>query len=134
MGEPNTPSAEVDQFILEQIESVPHLEALLLIWRTRPKSWPVDEMAKSLYVPGELAADILRDLTQKKLIQQLENSPREYQYLSSESQDRLIAQVDAVYRRELIRISRMIHSKAPSGLREFARAFRFTRDKEKEKE
>lgn len=26
-------------FILEQIESVPHLEALLLAWNSRPQAW-----------------------------------------------------------------------------------------------
>src|SRR5579884_3301129 len=102
MSESNTPSGEVDQFILEQIESVPHLEALLLIWRTRPKNWPVEEMAKSLYVPADLAENILRDLAQRNLIAELNRSPREYQYLSAEGQDQLIARVDAAYRRELI--------------------------------
>ncbi|HUK46019.1 MAG TPA: hypothetical protein VLW06_00440 [Terriglobales bacterium] len=134
MPEPNTPSGEVDQFILEQIDSVPHLEALLLIWRTRPKSWSINEMAKSLYVPAELAENILRDLAQRNLIEEVTKSPREYHYLSSRDQDRLIALVDTTYRRELIRISRMIHARAPSALREFARAFRFTREKDKEKE
>lgn len=134
MPEPNTQSEEVNQFILEQIESVPHLEALLLIWRTRPKSWPVDEMAKALYVPPELAEDILRDLAQRDLIEQLNNSPREYHYSSSEAEDRLMALVDAAYRRDLIRISRMIHAKAPSALRDFARAFRFAREKDREGE
>lgn len=134
MPEPNTPSGEAEQFILEQIDSVPHLEALLLIWRTRPKSWVVEEMAKALYVPTELAANILRDLAQRNLIEESQKSAREYQYLSSEQQDLLIALVDATYRRDLIRISRMIHAKPPSALREFARAFRFTRDKEREKD
>ena len=40
----------VDQFIVNEIESVPHLEALLLLWNTRPRQWPMDEMAKALYV------------------------------------------------------------------------------------
>jgi hypothetical protein len=36
--------------------------------------------------------------------------------------------VEKTYRRELLRISRMIHSKAPSSVREFARAFKFKKD------
>jgi hypothetical protein len=30
---------EVDRFILEEIDSVPHLEALLLLWRNNAKKW-----------------------------------------------------------------------------------------------
>ena len=123
---------ELQQFILEQIDSVPHLEALLLLWRSRPKSWSVEDMAASLYVPSELAGNILRDLGIKGLIQVLENSPRTYQYLSTEDQDRLLTQVETAYRRELIQLTRMIHTKAPSAVREFARAFKFTKEREKE--
>jgi hypothetical protein len=134
MSDPNTPSEEVDQFIAEQIETVPHLEALLLLWRTRPKNWPVEEMARALYVPPELAGDVLRDLSLQGLIVESGDSPRQYEYVSSPGRDRLMERLDSTYRRELIRITRMIHSKAPSAIREFARAFRFTKDKERNKD
>jgi hypothetical protein len=39
---------EVDLFIEKQIETVPHLEVLLLIWRGRPKAWIPSEMASAL--------------------------------------------------------------------------------------
>jgi len=131
MTEENPGARQVDQFILEQIDTVPHLEALLLVWNRRPKAWSVPEMAKALYVPEELAAKVLRDLTQRGLVGESPESAGQYRYSSvSEDQDGLMRQVDATYRRELIRVSRMIHSKAPSSLREFARAFRFTKEKE----
>ncbi len=132
MSEPRGFEPEVQQFILEQIDSVPHLEALLLLWRSRPKIWSVADMAASLYVPAELAANILRDLGVKGLIEVLDNSPRTYHYLPTEDQDRLLAQVETAYRRELIQLTRMIHTKAPSAVREFARAFKFTKEREKE--
>jgi hypothetical protein len=131
MVEGNPRATQVDQFILEQIDTVPHLEALLLVWNHRPKPWSVNEMAKGLYVPADLAAKILRDLVQRGLLGETPESAGQYRYTSvSEEQDSLIGSVDATYRRELIRVSRMIHSKAPSSLREFARAFRFTKEKE----
>ena len=40
----------------------------------------------------------------------------------------------AAYRRELVRITRMIHAKGPAGARAFARAFKLTSDKDKERE
>lgn len=123
-------SDQIDQFILEQIDTVPHLEALLLLWNKRPKSWPAQEIAHALYVPEDVARGILRDLTQRGLLRESSELAEQFQYVSSREQDQLIEQLDATYRRELIRISRMIHAKAPSALRDFARAFRFTKEKE----
>ena len=60
MSEQSPFSGEVDRFIAEQIDTVPHLEALLLLWNSRPKAWTVPEMAHALYVPSELAENILR--------------------------------------------------------------------------
>ena len=125
-------SPELEQFILEQIDSVPHLEALLLLWRSRPKGWSTDDMAGSLYVPAELAGNILRDLGVKGLIEVRGDSPRTYHYLSTEDHDQLLAHVEAAYRRQLIQLTRLIHTKAPSAVREFARAFKFTKEREKE--
>ena len=122
----------VDQFILNEIDSVPHLEALLLLWNTRPKQWPVDEMAKALYVPSDLAQRILQELARRGLIA-TQAEPERYSYVpQSDETEALMKSVDEIYRRELVRISRMIHGKAPSAVREFARAFRFTKEKEKE--
>jgi hypothetical protein len=129
MTEQNPLSRQVDEFIVEKIDTVPHLEALLLAWNNRPKAWPVEEMGAALYLADEAAERILRDLVHRGLLE--ETSPNIYRYLSSSpQQDELIKQVDATYRHELIRITRMIHSKAPSALRDFARAFRFRKEKE----
>lgn len=136
-GHDNSPNAEeklraeqVDRFILEQIDTVPHLEALLLAWRKRPKNWSIDEMAAHLYVSAEQAGKILRDLSSRGFLFDVDSASARFQYASSEEQDRLIAEVEIIYSRDLIRISRMIHAKAPSALRDFARAFRFTKEKE----
>lgn len=125
----NGDSPPVDQFILEQIDTIPHLEALLLVWNRRPKLWSLQEMSQALYVPADLAGNILRDLAQRDLLEKKESG--EYQYKShSAEKDALIAQVDETYRRELIRVSRMVHAKAPSAVRDFAQAFRFTKEKD----
>jgi hypothetical protein len=59
MSEPPPPPKDdqahiaVEKFIFEQIDTVPHLEALLLIWNRRPKVWTAAEMASALYVSPE---------------------------------------------------------------------------------
>lgn len=123
---------EVDEFILRWIDSVPHLEALLLLWNGRPREWSADDMGNALYVRTDVARGILEDLTQRGLALGA-NHPGQYVYgPQSNEQNRLMQAVDRTYRHELVRISNMIHAKAPSALQDFARAFRFTKDKDKE--
>jgi hypothetical protein len=122
-------SSEVDRFIENQIDTVPHLETLLLAWRARPKAWSPAELASAIYVPVDLAPQILKDLEEKGLLTASQTSEPEYSYRSgSPAQDDLVNAVENAYKRELIRITRMIHSKAPSSIREFARSFRFTKE------
>lgn len=116
---------EVDRFILEEIESVPHLEALLLLWKRKPDQWSLQEMAGALYISPEAAQSILLDLKQRGFVK-LESG--NYGYHATRRRDELIEKVDRTYRRELVRISTMIHAKPSAAVRAFARAFRFTKD------
>jgi predicted transcriptional regulator len=127
MAEKNVATREVDQFILEEIDSVPHLEALLLLWNSRPREWSLDEMAKGLYISTDRTQVIIQDLKHRGLVA-TDSSRDRYCYNPDSSRDTLIDKVDRTYRRELVRISTMIHSKAPSAVREFARAFKLKKD------
>jgi predicted transcriptional regulator len=122
---------KIYQFILDQIESVPHLEALLLLWNSRPQPWTVDNLSSRLYVARDSVNALLQDLTRRKLIVLESGPPEGYRYASDSTteQDELIAALDALYRREVVRISTMIHSKPSASVREFAKAFRFTRER-----
>ena len=123
---------QVDQFILEMIDSVPHLEALLIIWRRRPKRWSPGEMAGELYVQPERAARILQDLVNRSLISATQEAAGAFFFYQPKSSDRddLLAAVDRIYRAEVVRVSTMIHAKASPAVRDFARAFRFKKERE----
>jgi DNA-binding IclR family transcriptional regulator len=125
MPEANQTNHQVDQFILEEIDSVPHLEALLLFWRYRQHRWSIEEMAHSLYISVEATQAILQDLKQRGMVTLEEGV---YSYDPGFRHGNLMEEVDRTYRRELVRISRMIHSKASPAVREFARAFKFKKD------
>jgi predicted ArsR family transcriptional regulator len=127
MTDHNPLAREVDQFIADKIDTVPHLEALLLAWNKRPKAWSAEEMGEALYLTDEAAEKVLNDLVQQQLLEEV--APKQFRFRSSPQHDDLMVRLDATYRRELIRVTRMIHAKAPSALRDFARAFRFTREK-----
>ena len=66
----------------------------------------------------------MEDLIREQLPIMGPSQPEQYQYASrSERQDRSVEDVHEAYRRELVRISKLIHSKPPASVREFARAF-----------
>lgn len=130
MAEHEKGEPAVDEFLLEQIDTVPHLEALLLLWNSRPKEWLVEEMASSLYLAPEAARSILDDLARRGLISAITGATESFRYEPGSERDQLIDAVDGTYRRELIRITRLIHSKPSAAVRAFARAFRIKKDRE----
>jgi predicted ArsR family transcriptional regulator len=129
--EGGTRRLQADLFIIERIDSVPHLEALLLLFNSQPKAWSIEEMAKSLYVRSDVAARILDSLLQRNLIAADSHRPDVFFYRSEDDfQNGLVEAVDTIYRKEVVRVSSLIHSKGSAGVRDFARAFRIKKDKE----
>ncbi len=121
--------AEVDHFIREKIDTVPHLEALLLFWQHSAERWTAGTVAKRLWIDAAEAGAILQDLAQLQLITPSGSDPGQYAYQPSPANDRMLRGIAGLYRQEMVRISRMIHAKPSSAVRAFARAFRFTKDK-----
>jgi hypothetical protein len=118
---------KVDQFIVDHIDTVPQLEALLLLWKSRPRVWALNELAKSLFLSVEETRTTVDPLVRRGFVAAGPSEDHSYQ---AGAHDELIAAVNDTYRRELIRISRMIHSKAPASVREFARAFLFKKERD----
>lgn len=130
MAEYDQENPNVDQFLVDQIDTVPHLEALLLLWNSRPKEWLIEEMAGSLYLAPEAAKSILDDLARRGLISAITGATESFRYDPGSERDQLMEAVDAAYRGELIRITRLIHSKPSAAVRAFAQAFRIKKDRE----
>lgn len=121
----------IDRFLMDEIDSVPQLEALLLIWRRRPKHWYHSEIARSLYISQELAQDVMRHLVQHHLLTRIETSGDCYELrIDSEEKAQLLESLDTVYRHELVRVSTLIHAKGSRAARDFASAFRFKKEQE----
>jgi DNA-binding MarR family transcriptional regulator len=120
----------VEQFLVDEIDSVPHLEALLLLWRNAPRQCSARQLADQLYVPHARASSIAEDLYRRGLIAREARHDGAYFYdTRSEERNLLMEAVDEMHRRELIRVSGIIHSKASPGIRAFADAFRLRKDK-----
>ena len=125
-----SPDNEVYRFIASEIETVPHLEALLLLWNSRPQPWTVANLCRRLYIPEEVARLLLEDLSRRQLVVEVEGGAEAYGYYSkSREQDQLLANLESTYRRELVRVSTIIHRKPSASIRDFARAFRITKER-----
>jgi DNA-binding IclR family transcriptional regulator len=130
MANSSDSGVDVYEFILENIDSVPHLEALILLWNSRPVWWTSEELVSRLYVPLDEVNRLLRDLVRMEFVSQSSLPEAKYSYQpKSTEQDELLSSLDHAYRKDLVRISTMIHSKASSSVREFARAFRLRQEK-----
>jgi len=131
MHESSPVEQEVYEFVLNEIDSVPHLEALLLLWNSRPNPWLTEDVARRLYVAPRVAKTLLQDLGRHGFLKNSQANSEQYVYDSgSEPKDRLMALLDTTYRHQVVRISTLIHSKASSAVLDFARAFRFTKERE----
>jgi hypothetical protein len=117
---------DVVRFVVDRIDSVPHMETLLLLWETPSKAWSEQEIAARVYVGVEAARAILQDLAAQKLAASEPGAPSTYRYDPSwDSSGVLMASVARTYRQELVRVASLIHSKGSPALRDFARAFEF---------
>jgi hypothetical protein len=121
---------EVVRFIEERIETVPHLEALLLVWEQSEGRFRPHEIAARLYVTPERAGAILEDLVNRQLLRPGEDEHGTYyQYDGAwDPGGKRMAQVAATYRRHLVQVATVIHSKASTAVHDFARAFRIKKE------
>jgi hypothetical protein len=119
--EQDKPTADVLRFIADRIDTVPHLEALLLVWESKNSGIGAEELAARIYVSLEASGQILKDLEQRKLVRA---AAGEYLFDARwDTTGEFMARIAATYRRHLIRIATLIHAKASPSVREFARAF-----------
>jgi predicted ArsR family transcriptional regulator len=121
--------AEVLSFIFENIDTVPHLEALLLIWQSGSNEWSPDQLASRIYVSPQRAKSILDDLRKRGFVASSSEEKAVYKFATEwDAQGRFMPRLADAYRTNLVRITTMIHSKGSASVREFARAFQIKKD------
>src|SRR5690349_3971940 len=114
------------RFIDRFIDSIPELEALLLLYESAPKAWNTPDLARRLYVYQEEAETILSKLRRTGLALGDETSGSSFNNDTREKAT--IQMLSETYRRHLTLLTRAVHAKAPRGIREFARAFDVKKD------
>jgi len=112
------------RFIERNIDSVPHLEALLLLWEDPSRGWTQAEVSARIYADLEATGNILSSLAQRQLLKSESGDPPLFRYDRDwEGASTVMSQVAEAYRRQLVPIATFIHTRASASVREFARAF-----------
>ena len=129
MTSPEIP-ARVLQFLAERIDTVPQLEALLLLWESPQRLWSEEELAGRIYVARQVAAAILQALQRQQLVTAEPGAAVRYRYNPQwDPSGEVMPEVAASYRRHLVPLATFIHSRASTAVREFARAFDLKKDR-----
>jgi hypothetical protein len=117
----------VKMLIAERIDSVPELEAILLLRAHPDRQWAPAETGARLYVSATMAAWILSALSERGFFAR---SGEAYRYAAATPE--LEQGVDLLadcYARDLIAVTTAIHSKPNASVRQFADAFRLRKGK-----
>jgi hypothetical protein len=117
---------DIQDFILQHIDSITQLEALLLLRADPDGRWEPARVARRLYTGEREVEAVLAGLCATEL---LSCDQDVYRYDPRTDENRsLIDRLAAVYGRHLIPVTNMIHAKERR-IREFANAFRFRKDR-----
>jgi len=119
-------SENVVRFIADYIDSVPQLEALLLLRDTAPRAWSVEELAARIYVSPPATQDLANALERRRLVHR--DDAGRFALHCEAADAATLAEVAGTYRRRLPQVAGLIHSKASLGVLEFARAFRLKKE------
>src|SRR5688572_14787381 len=105
MVRPDIPD-RVLRFIAENIDSVPQLEALLLLSEHPGQSWNAETVATRIYVRLDEAASILAALQRRRLVERGPDAPDAYGISAAEDTRQLVAEVNGTYRANVVVVTR----------------------------
>jgi ribosomal protein S12 methylthiotransferase accessory factor YcaO len=120
--------ADILAFLAQRIDSVPQLEALLMMSERADSVWTVDDVAARTYTNRATARAVLEALQRRGLVEADERE-HTFRFKPRERTDEaLVARVARYYRANLVIVATLIHDKASASIQEFARAFEFKKD------
>lgn len=123
----------VSRLIADCIDSVPELEAVLLLRRGKDRLWTASDAAKLLYVSVPVASYVLDLLTGRGFFAHLTEGYR-YQPATPEL-DSTVGELATTYAQHLVTITNLIHSKPTAkSVEQLAEAFRLREVRRVQKE
>lgn len=123
-------SADVEQFLLQNITSVDQLEVLLLLRADPETTWSPAAVSRELATQPEAAAQRLADLLALHLVALAEGPDRLYRYApGTVGQRTLVDRLAQVYKERRVAVITLIYSKPLNQVQAFADAFRLRKEK-----
>ena len=122
-------TAEVEQFIQENIPSVEQLEVLLLLFEAPGKKWSASEASQKLHRQPTSVAARLHDLHSRGLLGVREEDPPLYSYAPG-ARAEVVRSLDRAYKERKDAVIQIIFSPARNShnnLRAFSDAFKIRR-------
>jgi len=117
---------DVRQFLLKAIDSVAQWEAVLFLRAHAGTPTDAATVAGHLYISEAEIAPLLIALARRNILKVQDGR---YTYApKTEALDAMIGRAADLYRRYLIPVTNIIHSKPRSRVQEFANAFRIRKD------
>ena len=121
-------SVSLKRFILTTIDSVPHLEAILLLRCDPSKEWDVKTMSQTIYVSEKKAEELLVGLCASGFAamrdRDKDNPVYCYKPVSSDLRETM-DELSESYTKNLIEITHLIHSKTDKQAQQFGDAFKW---------
>lgn len=117
------------RFILTSVQSVPYLEALLLLHAGPHSMWGVQDVARRLYIGEAQALALLAAIHEAGIAERM--GPDQNQFRYRPTSDELAATIDQLaraYAINLVGVTDLIHSRVDKRAHRFANAFRLKKD------
>jgi hypothetical protein len=121
--------AHVRRFLEENIDTVPQLETLLLMYENQDRAWLIADVASRNYITEPRAADTLNALQRRGLVVAEESPPRFRFNPGNDEVRALVGELTRCYQRKLSAVTELIHAKPSASVKEFARAFDLKKDR-----
>lgn len=116
---------EIKAFILDHIDSIAELEALLVLRENPSQSWACKDVADRIYSDESTTAAVLHKLISHGLIAPDAGSADRVRYQQSQPEfTEVLNQLAGVYARYVVPITTLIHKKPRGTIKSFADAFK----------
>jgi hypothetical protein len=120
---------DIGHFIIDRLESVAELEALLMLRQVAPKQWDARALAGRLYISETQTEELLSTLCEKGLAKVEAAEPPLYRYEPATPELALILDgLARIYAAHIVPVTNLIHSKPKHKVQGFADAFKFRKD------
>jgi DNA-binding IclR family transcriptional regulator len=121
--------SDVRRFLQLSSITIPHVEMILLLGREPAIGWAPADIARRLYVTAARASELLAQLETLGVVERTGGAPDSFCYRPATPELALLLdQLDAVYSKDLVAVTKLVHAARDHAAEQFAKAFQFGKD------